>query len=52
MMLRHIRNGKEMEKIIEDDNYNYNFQQIRQLINETTILPGDYIISECAYEVS
>lgn len=51
MMLRHIRNGKEMDKIIEDDNYNYKYQQIRQLINETLIMPGDFIIAECAYEV-
>ncbi|KAL5275199.1 MOXD1 family protein [Megaselia abdita] len=52
MMLRHIRNGKEMDKIIEDDNYNYKYQQIRQLINETLIMPGDYIIAECAYETT
>lgn len=51
MMLRHVRNGKEMDKIIEDDNYNYKYQQIRQLTNETLIMPGDYIIAECAYEV-
>ncbi|XP_055379541.1 MOXD1 homolog 1 [Condylostylus longicornis] len=50
LKLRHIRDGKELERIIEDDNYDYNYQQVRQLENETTILPGDYIITDCAYE--
>ena len=52
MKLRHIRNGKELNRIIEDDNYDFNYQQVRQLENETTILPGDYIITDCAYEVN
>lgn len=52
MTLRHVRNGKELPRIIEDDNYDYNYQQVRQLENETVVLPGDYIITDCAYEVS
>uniref|UniRef100_A0A336L841 CSON004817 protein n=1 Tax=Culicoides sonorensis TaxID=179676 RepID=A0A336L841_CULSO len=50
MKLRHVRDGKELDRIVEDDNYNHNFQEIYQLANETTILPGDYIITDCAYE--
>jgi Copper type II ascorbate-dependent monooxygenase, C-terminal domain len=50
MKLRHVRDGMELERIVEDENYDYNFQQIRQLENETTILPGDYLITDCAYE--
>uniref|UniRef100_A0A1I8PU30 DOMON domain-containing protein n=1 Tax=Stomoxys calcitrans TaxID=35570 RepID=A0A1I8PU30_STOCA len=52
MTLRHVRDGKEMPRIIEDDNYDYNYQQVRQLENETVVLPGDYIITDCAYETS
>ncbi|XP_049547177.1 MOXD1 homolog 1 [Anopheles darlingi] len=50
MSLRHVREGKELPRIVEDDNYNHNFQQIRQLENETNVLPGDYLITDCAYE--
>lgn len=51
MRLRHVRNGMELERIVEDDTYDYNFQQVRQLENETNVLPGDYLITDCAYEV-
>lgn len=51
MKLRHVRDGKELPRIVEDDNYDHNFQQIRQLENETSVLPGDYLITDCAYEV-
>uniref|UniRef100_A0A453Z062 DOMON domain-containing protein n=1 Tax=Anopheles gambiae TaxID=7165 RepID=A0A453Z062_ANOGA len=50
MKLRHVRDGKELPRIVEDDNYNHNFQQVRQLENETSVLPGDYLITDCAYE--
>lgn len=52
MKLRHVRNGVELDRIVEDDTYDYNYQQVRQLENETTLLPGDYLITDCAYEVS
>lgn len=52
MKLRHIREGKELSRIVEDDNYDYDFQQVRQLENETSILPGDYMITDCAYETT
>lgn len=51
MKLRHVRDGVELDRIVEDDNYDFNFQQVRQLENETTVLPGDYMITDCAYEV-
>lgn len=50
MSLRHIRGGKELPRIIEDDNYDYKYQQFHQLANETIVLPGDYIITDCAYD--
>lgn len=51
MKLRHVRDGNELERIVEDDNYDFNYQQVRQLTNETIVLPGDYMITDCAYEV-
>lgn len=51
MKLRHVRNGVELDRIVEDDTYDFNYQQVRQLENETTVLPGDYLITDCAYEV-
>lgn len=51
MKLRHVRGGTELDRIVEDDTYDFNYQQVRQLENETTVLPGDYLITDCAYEV-
>ncbi|KAH8372725.1 hypothetical protein KR009_004044 [Drosophila setifemur] len=50
MSLRHVRDDKELKRIIEEDNYDYRNQQTHQLINETVIMPGDYLITDCAYE--
>nr|XP_041631596.1 MOXD1 homolog 1 isoform X2 [Drosophila kikkawai]XP_041631597.1 MOXD1 homolog 1 isoform X2 [Drosophila kikkawai] len=50
MSLRHIRSGKELKRIIEDYNYDYSHQHVHQLANETVVLPGDYLITDCAYE--
>lgn len=50
--LRHIRNGTELDRIVEDDNYDHSYQQVRQLENETTILIGDYLITDCAFQVN
>ncbi|KAH8234531.1 hypothetical protein KR032_008225 [Drosophila birchii] len=50
MSLRHIRSGKELKRIIEDDNYDYSYQHVHYLANETVVLPGDYLITDCAYE--
>lgn len=52
MSLRHVRAGKELPRIIEDDYYDYRYQQFHQLANETTVLPGDYIITDCAYDTT
>lgn len=40
-----------MDRIVEDDNYDHNYQQVRQLENETTVLTGDYLITDCAFQV-
>ncbi|XP_068215999.1 DBH-like monooxygenase protein 1 [Palaemon carinicauda] len=50
LRLRHIRNGVELPRILEDKTYDFNFQQNRVLKNEVNILPGDHIIMECGYD--
>lgn len=47
--LSHIRDGREANRIVEDNYYSHNYQEVRQLTNETKVLPGDYLILECAY---
>ena len=49
-MLRHVRDGHELNRIVEDDNYDYKYQQSRQLSNFTNVLPGDFLITDCAYD--
>ena len=48
--LRHIREGKELQRIVEDEFYNPNYQQVRQLQNETVVLPGNKLINNINYE--
>lgn len=41
--LHHYRNGKELPWITKDDNYDFTFQNPRQLQNERKLLPGDHL---------
>lgn len=43
MRLRHYRDGKELPWLSSDDNYNFDYQQNRQLLEEIKILPGDQL---------
>merc|ERR550532_42389 len=53
MRLRHIRNGKELPVILQDNNYDFNFQASRQPPKgRGKILPGDEMILECDYETT
>ena len=53
MRLRHIRNGQELPVILQDNNYDFNFQASRQpLKGRGKILPGDEMILECDYQTS
>ena len=48
--LRHIRQGQELPIILEDNNYDFNFQASRQpLEGRGKVLPGDELILECEY---
>ncbi|CAL8141891.1 unnamed protein product [Orchesella dallaii] len=50
--LLQIRDNHELPWISFDDNYHYKFQQTRILRKERTVLPGDQIITRCAYETT
>lgn len=49
MRLRHIRGHKELSPIVEDNHYDFNYQQTRALSHEVTIMPGDGLVMECTY---
>ena len=36
--------------IIQDNHYDFNYQEYRTLAEERTVLPGDELIVECDYE--
>ncbi|KAI5712495.1 hypothetical protein M8J75_008771 [Diaphorina citri] len=48
--LRQIRHGRELPPIVQDDQYDFNYQQVRRLPSEVTIYPGDQLITECTYQ--
>ncbi|CAL4059444.1 unnamed protein product, partial [Meganyctiphanes norvegica] len=50
--VRQIRNGREMPQIIKDSTYDFNYQQTRVLEDQLTILPGDFLVTECTYDAS
>ena len=52
MRLRHLRNGRELPTIMEDNNYDFNFQSSRSPKHEVLIKPGDELLLECDYETS
>ncbi|KAJ4447565.1 hypothetical protein ANN_09572, partial [Periplaneta americana] len=50
LRLRHIRNGRELPRVAEDDHYDFNYQQARVLPKEVAVLPGDELVTECVYQ--
>jgi hypothetical protein len=50
LRLRHIRQGRELPRVAEDDNYDFNYQQARVLLQEVSVLPGDELVTECVYQ--
>lgn len=49
LKLRHIRAGKELPPLAQDNHYDFNYQQSRSLTQDAKILPGDGLITECTY---
>nr|XP_045616431.1 uncharacterized protein LOC123769364 [Procambarus clarkii] len=52
LSLRHIREAKELPPLLKDMTYDFNYQQTRVLTEEVTVLPGDYLITECTYDAT
>eukprot|EP01084_Bolivina_argentea_P203171 347040_1 len=51
-IIRHIRNGIELEPIEVNEAYDFDFQQYVPLKQERLLLPGDEIIVECEIDSS
>lgn len=49
LKLRHYRDGNELPWLAADENYNFDYQQIRFLPEEVKIMPGDQLTYECTY---
>ncbi|XP_012270132.1 MOXD1 homolog 1 [Orussus abietinus] len=47
--LKHIRQGKELPRIVQDNHFDFNYQQSHTLEKEVKILPGDELVAECVY---
>ena len=50
MRVRHIRNLQELPTLLEDNNYDFNYQYAKGLREkEVDLLPGDELLIECDY---
>jgi len=49
---RHIRGDTELPPLAQDNNYDFNYQEMRNFPKEVTIKKGDRIIVECLYSSS
>ncbi|CAL4133676.1 unnamed protein product, partial [Meganyctiphanes norvegica] len=49
VIVRQIRDGKELPTILKDDHYDFNYQEARQIRPEWKVLPGDILMTECLY---
>ncbi|KAH9500336.1 DBH-like monooxygenase protein 1 [Bulinus truncatus] len=47
---RHFRNGIELEPVMEDNSYDFNYQETRKLKEERIVKKGDSFIVECEYD--
>ncbi|CAL8068134.1 unnamed protein product [Orchesella dallaii] len=50
--LHQYRDGREHPWILSDDNYNFDFQQVRVLRVERKIYPGDQMVMRCVYDTT
>eukprot|EP01084_Bolivina_argentea_P273196 465296_1 len=52
IILRHIRNNVELQPILQNMNWDFNFQEVILLEEHITILPGDELIAQCLYDTT
>lgn len=49
LSLKHIRRGKELPTIVQDNHFDFEYQQSHTLEKEVKVLPGDELVAECVY---
>lgn len=49
LSLKHIRKGKELPRIVQDNHFDFDYQQSHTLEKEVKVLPGDELVAECIY---
>ncbi|XP_054153222.1 DBH-like monooxygenase protein 1 homolog [Oppia nitens] len=49
IIVRHFRNGTELQPIAEENNYDFNFQDFRRSPDNCRIMADDHITVECTY---
>ncbi|XP_033336186.2 MOXD1 homolog 1 [Megalopta genalis] len=49
LSLKHIRQGKELPRIVQDNHFDFEYQQSHTLEEEVKVLPGDELVAECVY---
>ncbi|XP_056009441.1 uncharacterized protein LOC125680065 [Ostrea edulis] len=49
---RIIRNGTELEPLVVDDNYDFNYQEYRNMPKTRKLMSGDELVVECTYDSS
>ncbi|CAG0892497.1 unnamed protein product [Darwinula stevensoni] len=52
MRVRLFRNGEELPWLQNDNNYDFDYQQVRVFREHITLYPGDQLIMECDYDSS
>lgn len=52
MRFQHFRNNRELQPIASDDNYNFFYQQVRNIPRLVKILPGDQLVAHCEYDTT
>ncbi|XP_029175897.1 uncharacterized protein LOC114944249 [Nylanderia fulva] len=49
LSLKHIRRGKELPTIVQDNHFDFDYQQSHTLEKEVKVLRGDELVAECVY---
>ena len=50
LRVRIVRDRQELAPLVEDNNWNFNFQEMRKLRKEVVVRKGDSFIMECLYK--
>ncbi|XP_029639774.1 DBH-like monooxygenase protein 1 isoform X2 [Octopus sinensis] len=50
--VRHIRNGKLLPDVMYDENYDFNYQELRYMKKESFLSQGDILQTECVYDTT